>query len=33
MIYLVVWCVFTASSCHYYEEYRVHKSTADLQDE
>ena len=33
MICLVIWCVLTVSSCHYYEEYRVLKSTADLQDE
>lgn len=33
MICLAVWCVLTVSSCHYYEEYRVLKSTADLQDE
>jgi hypothetical protein len=32
MICLVVWCVIAASSCHYYEEYRLLESTADLQD-
>jgi hypothetical protein len=33
MICLAVWCILTISSCQYYEEYRVLKSTADLQDE
>jgi len=26
-------CVLTVSGCHYYEEYRVLKSTADIQNE
>ena len=33
MLGLAVWCIFTVTGCHYYEEYRVLKSTADLQDE
>ncbi|MEK7237644.1 MAG: hypothetical protein AAB242_13525 [Nitrospirota bacterium] len=33
MICLAIWCVLTVVGCHYYEEYRVLKSTADLQDE
>ena len=30
---LIVGLMLTVSACHYYEEYRVLKSTADLQDE
>lgn len=30
---VAVWCLLTVSGCHYYEEYRVLKSTADIQDE
>ncbi|MCE9536751.1 MAG: hypothetical protein K8R65_10135 [Nitrospirae bacterium] len=33
MFGLALWCIFTITGCHYYEEYRVLKSTADLQDE
>ncbi|MEQ1562453.1 MAG: hypothetical protein ABL935_03555 [Nitrospiraceae bacterium] len=33
MLGLAFWCIFTITGCHYYEEYRVLKSTADLQDE
>lgn len=29
----VAWSVLSVTGCHYYEEYRVLKSTADLQDE
>jgi hypothetical protein len=32
-ICVAVWCVLTVSGCHYYEEYRVLKATANLQDE
>lgn len=32
MLGLGVWCIFTVTGCHYYEEYRVLKSMADLQD-
>jgi hypothetical protein len=30
---LLAVCFLTLSACHYYEEYRVLKSTADIQDE
>ena len=33
MLCWAVFCVLTVTGCHYYEEYRVLKSTADLQDE
>lgn len=32
-LFILTACVVLSAGCHYYEEYRVLKSTADIQDE